>query len=173
MAEAAPPTIDQMKPAVSILIVQPVPGETLECILWGLEEEGIPYEIIEPESGAVESIAKQAADRSRLNVGIGLSGAEEKAVLHHRDLPEEKPLFTLGFGSAQTRSALRVLGGNAARLVKGEPLVFNDERALGANNPYVADPPPAELDDLASIIANVLIDSLKDRGNPWNSKAWD
>ncbi|MDR3554555.1 MAG: glycerol dehydratase reactivase beta/small subunit family protein [Syntrophobacteraceae bacterium] len=172
MAEKSPPTIDQIKPAVSILIVQPVPVETVECILWGFEEEGIPYEIVETESGAAERIAKQAADRSRLNVGIGLSGREKKAVLHHRDLPEQKPLFTLGITSAQRRSALRTLGANAARLVKGEPLDLNEGGTVESEDRQAAQPPD-DLDDLATIIANVLIDSLKGRGNPWNRKAWD
>lgn len=163
MADAGPPTIDQGKPAVSIQIVQPVPGETVEYILWGLEEEGIPYEITAHDGGFAEAVAKQAADRSRLNVGIGLNGVEEKAVLHHRDLPEEKPLFTLHLGHLPAKAGLRNLGGNAARLVKGEPLVFSDDSE--DDSPARSNPGPtcAESDRVAEIIAKVLMEFLNNK----------
>ena len=91
MADMGPFATDRRKPAVSILIVQPVSAEIIEYILWGLEEEGIPYEIGALESSSAEAMAKQAADGSTLNVGIGINGHEEKAVLHHRDLPNTSP----------------------------------------------------------------------------------
>jgi hypothetical protein len=163
VADVGPITTDQKKPAVSILIVQPVPGEIIEHILWGLEEEGIPYEIGALESGVTEVIAKQAADRSRLNVGIGINGAEEKAVLHHRDLPKEKPLFSLGLKDAQALVRLRTLGVNAARLVKGEPLVFNNEPLLNAYAQSSLDSPSTEPDDLVKIIAKVLMELLDNK----------
>ena len=47
-------------------------------------------------------MAKQAADGSTLNVGIGINGHEEKAVLHHRDLPKERPAV---FSWTQGRSS--------------------------------------------------------------------
>jgi hypothetical protein len=159
MADAGPLKIDQDKPAVAILIVQPVPVDTIEYILWGLEEEGIPYEITAHDSGVAEVIAKQAANRSRLNVGIGVNGVEEKAVLHHRDLPEEKPLFTLRLGVVRAQVELRTLGVNAARLVKGEPLVFNDEPVEDSKagcNPGL----PVESDEIAKIVARVLMEFL-------------
>ena len=163
MADAGPLTIDQRKPAVSILIVQPVSGEIIEHVLWGLEEEGIPYEIGALESGVAEVMAKQAADGSALNVGIGVNGPEEKAVLHHRDLPEEKPLFSLGLKDARAPMRLRTLGVNAARLVKGDPLVFNDEPLLDAYARSSLDLPSTELDDLVTIITKVLMELLDNK----------
>jgi hypothetical protein len=160
VADAGPLTIDQRKPAVSILIVQPVPGEIIEHILWGLEEEGIPYEIVAHDGGVAEVMAKQAAVRSRLNVGIGVNGAEDKAVLHHRDLPEEKPLFTLRLGPVQAQMDLRTLGVNAARLVKGEPLVFNDEPLRDSRSRGCPAPLSADSDGMAEIIAKVLMEFL-------------
>jgi len=117
---------DVVRPAVWILVGEPVPEKSMECILWGLEEEGIPAEIREAQAGPIEVIAKQAADGSRLNVGIGIDGNKQVIALHHRDLPVEKPLFLLeaeNFQSAQ----LRRLGANAARLAKGNPLLFQDD----------------------------------------------
>jgi len=117
---------DVVRPAVWILVAEPVPEKSMECILWGLEEEGIPAEIREAQAGPIEVIAKQAADGSHLNVGIGIDGNKQVVALHHRDLPVEKPLFSLeaeNFQSAQ----LRRLGANAARLAKGNPLLFQDD----------------------------------------------
>lgn len=110
MADMGPFATDRRKPAVSILIVQPVSAEIIEYILWGLEEEGIPYEIGALESGSAEAMAKQAADGSTLNVGIGINGHEEKAVLHHRDLPKERPSFSLGLKDARAPVRLRTWG---------------------------------------------------------------
>ncbi|MCK4751622.1 MAG: glycerol dehydratase reactivase beta/small subunit family protein [Bacteroidales bacterium] len=110
-------------PAVRIFITPRVSREIVNYILWGLEEEGIPAELkeMEGESAAV-LLAKLAADSSSLNVGIGIDKAE--VVLHHRDLHHE-PLFSLG-AEVLNRRNLRCLGANAARLFKGNPLIFQD-----------------------------------------------
>ena len=112
-------------PAVGIFITPPISRDTVNYILWGLEEEGIPAELkeMEGESAAV-LLSKLAADSSSLNVGIGMDKSE--VVLHHRDLPREKPLFSLG-AEELNRTNLRCLGANAARLVKGNPLIFQDD----------------------------------------------
>jgi hypothetical protein len=108
------------KPAVHIFLTPPIPEEMISAILWGLEEEGIPASLQEKESGKAVALAKAAANGSMLNVGIGMNKTE--VVLHHRDLPLEGPLFSLGTKELiQTR--LRILGANAARLVKGNPLI--------------------------------------------------
>jgi len=111
-------------PAVRIFITPLVSREFINYILWGLEEEGIPAELkeMEAESSAV-LLAKLAADSSSLNVGIGIDKAE--VVLHHRDLLQENPLFSLG-AEELNRTNLRCLGANAARLFKGNPLIFQD-----------------------------------------------
>ncbi len=73
--------------------------------------------------GNAVSLAKEAAQMSPLNVGIGVDGREGTLALHHRDLPEDHPLFVLKF-SEVSGDQLRKLGINAARLVKAEPLVL-------------------------------------------------
>jgi hypothetical protein len=115
-----------MKPAVIILAVQPLPREKIEPILWGLEEEGVPAELYKVEQGKAEILAKQAAERSALNVGIGINLHDSIVALHHRNLPIDGPLFTLSSVGLQA-ATLRVLGTNAARLVKGEPFVLQDK----------------------------------------------
>jgi hypothetical protein len=114
------------KPVVIILAVGPTPAKTISPIFWGLEEEGVPAELYEVEGGEAEALGKEAADRSPLNVGIGINLNDSVISLHHRNLPLEQPLFTLR-GADLHPSDLRVLGKNAARLVKGEPLVLQDK----------------------------------------------
>lgn len=109
-------------PSIWIFKAYSVLTDSFQPVLWGLEEEGIPFEIREVNNGTVVDMAKQAADGSPFNVGIGV-GKNGAIVLHHHDLPTEAPLFSLTFGSGLPVS-LRRLGTNAARLVKGLPLVF-------------------------------------------------
>ena len=108
------------KPAVLIFMIPPIAKEMIDAILWGLEEEGIPASLKEKENGKAVALAKAAANGSMLNVGIGMNQTE--VVLHHRDLPLEQPLFSLAT-KALIQTKLRILGANAARLVKGNPLI--------------------------------------------------
>ena len=116
------------KPAVIVLAVR---GRSvdLQPVFWGMEEEGIPFEVQECSAGESVGVAKEAAHMSPLNVGIGVDGARGMIVLHHRDLPADQPLFVLNLREAGARE-LRRLGINAARLVKSEPLVLGDEPDL-------------------------------------------
>jgi len=118
---------NKAKPVVRISVMGSVPEAVIQCICWGLEEEGIPAEIQKVSNGPTLLLAKQAADASKLNVGICINGDSEKIVLHHRDLPSEKPLFVLTAEDFHA-TRLRILGTNAARLVKGEPLVFEKKQ---------------------------------------------
>lgn len=112
------------KPMVIVLIVR---GRTvdLQPVFWGLEEEGIPFEVQECSSGEAVGVAKEAAHMSPLNVGIGVDSGRGTIVLHHRDLAADQPLFVLNLQQASGRE-LRRLGVNAARLVKSEPLVLGE-----------------------------------------------
>ncbi len=127
MPEYSPMSEDR-RPTVRLLGFRPI-EDKIRPLLWGLEEEGIPAEISEASGEDAVALAKQAAQMSPLNVGIGLNGVNGRVVLHHRDLPEDQPLFTLTTDQA-TPAQLRLLGMNAARLVKGEPLVFQHDMEL-------------------------------------------
>lgn len=117
-------------PSVLILVLGSFPEQALALILWGIEEEGIPFEIRQAVEGSAQDLARQAAFASILNVGIGINGQEGKAALYHRDLGEKGPLFSLDL-SELFQLRLRYLGANAARLVKGNPLLFES----GTENP--------------------------------------
>jgi hypothetical protein len=55
---------------------------------------------------------------------------------------------------------LRRLGVNAARLVKGEPLVFQEEPLSVAETQRPVEPSCGELGELASLIARVVMELL-------------
>ncbi len=132
MADYAPMS-ETRRPAVNVLIVQGRDVD-LQPVFWGMEEEGIPFEVEECSSGEAIAVAKEAAHMSPLNVGIGVDAARGTVALHHRDLPADQPLFVLKLretGAAE----LRRLGINAARLVKSEPLVLRDEPEDAASKP--------------------------------------
>src|SRR5579863_3482229 len=154
------PMSETRRPAVSVLTVR---GGTvdLQPVYWGMEEEGIPFEVEECPSGEAVGVAKEAAHMSPLNVGIGVDGAKGTVVLHHRDLPADQPLFVLNLrevGSAE----LRRLGINAARLVKSEPLVLTDEPvSLPAGGHRRSEPVNVSDDDVEQIVQRILAEMAK------------
>jgi hypothetical protein len=159
---------DEKKVAVRILAPQPVADDIMAPILWGLEEEGIPAEFKEVESGSAEVLAKEAADGSPLNVGIGINLAEKAVVLHHRDLPVGKPLICLSGGDLRPL-LLRQLGLNGARLVKGDPLAFHEggEQEVGGQkfqNPSyrgAVQLSKGEMEEMQALIVQVVTELLK------------
>jgi hypothetical protein len=170
--------VDEKEIAVRILARQPVPEEIMAPILWGLEEEGIPIEFGEAANGSAENLAKQAANSSPLNVGIGIDSTEQAVVLHHRDLPAGKPLFTLNAGDFQPLR-LRQLGVNAARLVKGDPLAFQSgaEQHVGGDHPHqpthrgTTELSDREMEELQALIVQIVVELFKEsRGNPWKNE---
>lgn len=91
----------------------------VEQVLYGIEEEGIPFELKEMNSDDVIQEAYQASISSPLLVGIALKN--DHIVVHYRNLPPESPLFSEQRISAKEKEYLRKMGSNAARLVKGIP----------------------------------------------------
>lgn len=151
-------TADDRRPVVRIMTLQ-VSAQGAMPILWGLEEEGIPAYIHEVSGGGAVTLAKQAADMSPLNVGIGMNGAEGMVALHHRDLPGEQPLFTLAMKDVRTVQ-FRILGANAARLVKGEPLVFQDKTLSDGEANHSEDFLYNDPNELVDLIVRVVLELL-------------
>jgi hypothetical protein len=89
---------------------------------------------------------------SSLNVGIAINGTTGDLVLHHRDLAGECPLFTLSLRDAGN-VRLRALGANAARLVKGDPLIFQED--VPADD--VADRPAAVPETNSSEVLDLIV----------------
>lgn len=97
-----------------------------EDILWGIEEEGVPYKIQEKNDREAQLLAYDASETSELGVGIGVDC--ESIVLHYIKLKKNKPLHKISADSSQ--GLLRVLGGNGARLVKRMPFKNLEDREL-------------------------------------------
>ncbi len=152
------------KPAVRVLVSGEVATEMLQCICWGLEEEGIPasWEKVVESTTAI-ALSKRAACESLLHVGIGISGGLREAVLHHRDLPDENPLLRAAIGPA-AQEELVCLGKNAARLVKGNPFCFKNGN-ITSNSALNIDLScsPEEFEKIVSGVLEALLHPLQKR----------
>lgn len=144
------------KPTVLVSISRRVARSLIEPVLWGIEEEGVPYELLDARNEVAAKLAKEAADGSALNVGIAI-GESGEIVLHHRDLPAGRPLFALAADSLGI-DELRRLGTNAGRLVKGLPLVLDAERARR----MPSSPGAGVLDALDELVCRVLREILEE-----------
>lgn len=107
------------KPTVKIFCRK---GEKLDSliqqVIYGMEEEQIPWDIVEKEEQDAKVLAYDACNQSVLGVGIGITNKE--LVLQHEKLPLANPLYIISASSDQKN--IRNLGVNGARLVKKMPL---------------------------------------------------
>ena len=94
------------------------PASHWQEVLYGIEEEGIPYLTAEHSSAGLEEAAYAAAQLSPLLVGIACQ--RDALVVHYKNLRPESPLYRFSDSHAAP-DVLRALGSNAARLVKGLP----------------------------------------------------
>lgn len=115
------------KPSIKIHYTKDSNAEWMEEICLGIEEEGLPYEMILTDTNDVLQIAYEACEASKLGVGIGLGKSE--VVMQVDKLKKEKPLFLRTIqtaGQLVTQEgeevSIRQIGSNAARFVKGIPL---------------------------------------------------
>ncbi|AKS35631.1 pduH protein [Mycolicibacterium goodii] len=96
------------------------PDAVTRDVLAGMEEEGVPYTLeTVADSGSAPELARQAAMRSPLQVGVGM-GASGVVCVHHNMLVD--PLPELSSAGPADRDTARMLGHNAARIVVGLPL---------------------------------------------------
>ncbi len=86
-------------------------------ICYGLEEEGIPFDYYFSEAN-VNQLALDAAQKSRLGVGIAL-GDESQIVIQHKKMNVNNPFFKK---KIDKYFQAKIMGSNAARLVKGIPI---------------------------------------------------
>jgi hypothetical protein len=105
------------KPSIKIYHCKQVNEFSFKALLYGIEEEGIPYELIACENSDAVSLSYEACTSSKLGVGFGISNSE--IALHFEKLDKLSPLFKINFKSKI--SSIRSLGTNGARLVKKMP----------------------------------------------------
>lgn len=87
----------------------------LKNILYGIEEEGIPFIIQESEKIDRDILGNEASQISRLGVGIGIG--LNGITLYHEKLELGEALFRKTL--KESSEIYRVLGINSARLIKG------------------------------------------------------
>lgn len=110
------------KPA--ILVLSCVAGPVENEVLAGIEEEGVPSlveRVVERslQRTDVAALARDAAGRSSLGVGVGID-SEGWVCVQHDKLVESLP--ELASSGAADPTIARILGHNAARIVVGIPL---------------------------------------------------
>lgn len=95
-------------------------NEKLNNILWGLEEEEIPYTLFKSPINDANILGSSASKASKLGVGIGIS--EDIVTLYHEKLDKDNPLFK--YSITCDKYIIRSLGINGARLIKGNPFII-------------------------------------------------
>lgn len=110
---------DTPRPEINVFYVKhAVPNGIVQLVLLGIEEEGLLFKTEEKEQATdVVSLAFDAAESSRLGVGVGIT--KDGIVLHQIKLKKKEPLFKIPISAEDT--SIRNLGTNAARLIKRMP----------------------------------------------------
>ncbi|KRL58572.1 glycerol dehydratase reactivase beta/small subunit family protein [Latilactobacillus fuchuensis] len=99
-----------------IIIASGDDDQRIQALLYGIEEEEIPFKVTTVAVEEPIARAYESAIESQLSVGIAYD--QSFAYLHFKNLPPETPLFKV---SLDDQDQLNRLGANAARLVKGVP----------------------------------------------------
>lgn len=108
-----------VRPVVVINLSNTGSVEEIQYVLYGLEEEEIPYSIEQKNFLTATEAAYAAANTSSLNVGIGY--VNDEVALHYKNLAPETPYQSIQRVATCPPLSLKSFGGNAARLVKGVP----------------------------------------------------
>lgn len=108
-----------VRPVIVIYLSQISLAEEIQYVLYGLEEEQIPYSLEQENFSTAAEAAYAAANQSSLNVGIGYVNNE--VALHYKNLAPETPYQVIQRVVTCPSLLLKKFGGNAARLVKGVP----------------------------------------------------
>lgn len=108
----------------AIVVLSAGGREVERNVLAGIEEEGVPYLLVPGDAQVpAAELARRAALRSALHVGVGV-GARGEVCVQHAKLSD--PLPELSSGGGAGHAAVRRLGHNAARIVAGVPLKPDD-----------------------------------------------
>ncbi|RKQ29290.1 dehydratase medium subunit [Oceanobacillus halophilus] len=128
-------------------------GQIME-LLYGMEEEEVPFTVQRLKEDTAIQLGYQAACSSRLGVGIGV-GSDYSVILHYEKLLKEEPLFQMNI--LDHSLSLRALGANAARLVKGMPFKELDIKEPPIQNDRLPEKQESITKNrIASIIRRVL-----------------
>jgi hypothetical protein len=113
------------KPSVWLLTDASFEESEARAVAAGCEEEGVPL-AWDVKSGSSSELARAACLRSRLETGIGI-GPDRKGAIALVSVTSAPYLVR----DADTFPRLRWLGQTAARISKGEPVVYETEGTDG------------------------------------------
>ena len=163
------PMIDYPCIHVSLL-----PGADASLLRWveiGAEEESVPIRQVPSEANDLASLAYQAAQSSRLNIGVGISA--QAVALHEVHMPVVQPVLVFKFSQADEPQApplCRLMGANAARMVVRRPLHVdvNFPSPSATHSPWIEETrftaePELDPAQLAKIVA-LVVQKLQQRG---------
>ena len=108
--------MEREKPRIIIYRTSGADKRQMRALCSGIEEEMIPFEIVDKPEDDLRTLSYMAAESSRLEVGVAVG--RNGAALTYRKLSPNSPLFILE-GGAVNEESLQKMGTNAARLVKG------------------------------------------------------
>ncbi|TDT50361.1 glycerol dehydratase reactivase beta/small subunit family protein [Fonticella tunisiensis] len=91
----------------------------LKEVLAGMEEEGIPYSVVNVKNMSLIKETYNSAQLSRMGIAVGI--LRNRVIIHYNKLREINPLFDVELKFYE-RERARSLGNNAARLYKAMPL---------------------------------------------------
>lgn len=141
-------------PAIRIFFSPNIEEASFRQIFYGIEEETVPFSAEKAGQDSALHLGYQAAQNSRLGVGLGI-GADQLAVLHYERLDKNDPLFQINLDEHQAN--LRVLGSNAARLVKGMPFKkFKDKHMLRSEQSERVKEEEMTSEKIVSVIKKIL-----------------
>ena len=162
------------RPCIHVSLLSGTDASLYRWVDNGAEEEGVPTRQVPGEASDLVSLAYQAAQSSRFNIGVGISN--QAVVLHEQHMPAGQPVLVFQF-SENASYLCRLMGANAARMVVHRPLhidinfpppsVHSQPTPLLPNQATHKDLPVAELEidpvQLAKLIA-VVVRKLQQRG---------
>ncbi|MDH6365454.1 hypothetical protein M2139_002457 [Enterococcus sp. PF1-24] len=108
-----------IRPQIFIYVTDEKLTATIEYLLYGIEEEGIPYQIVAVSAQEAVAAAYEAAKTSSLSTGVGCDG--QKVVLHYKNLAPNQPYLVIDRYQTVSKKQLKAFGSNCARLVKRIP----------------------------------------------------
>lgn len=112
--------VNNNKPSINVFIAPEFEGtQIFNNVLYGIEEEGIPYTVDIAQDAHVETrkLSYEASNKSNLGVGVGI--AEDGVSVHYEKLNQDETLFCVTSDSSLDK--VRDIGSNAARIVKRMP----------------------------------------------------
>lgn len=112
------------RPAIVLMAHDAIRPAQLREVLLGIEEQGVPVRVVRSETLNPLELAASAGQQSRVGVGVGIS--LDYVVITTDKLPADRP-YIVGLLN-ETAGRDRLLGANAARIVKRMPL-FPNQRA--------------------------------------------